>query len=169
MTNIIIQFIRFAAQSFQNFSDNVTGISLATFLIIIAPMSDPVHYLFIIIHRAQLRIQSIIQIRNNRILVVTRPTIPMLIIVAVSHAPKLDSARRLADVSAARTFKLRRFCALPASLPRLSPAHPGAAARAIIATILAATFCNPSRRGGIPAPSKRRAAPRSPSFSRGQF
>lgn len=43
-------------------------------------MSDSIHYLFVIICQVQLRIQSIIQIRNNRILVVTRPTIPMLII-----------------------------------------------------------------------------------------
>lgn len=75
-----IQFIRFTAHSFQNFSDNVTSVSVATFLTIITSMSDSVHYLFIIIHRAQLRIQSIIQIRNNTILVITRSTISMLII-----------------------------------------------------------------------------------------
>lgn len=46
---IVIQSVRFAAQSFQNFSDNVISISLATFLIIIASTFDSVHYLFIII------------------------------------------------------------------------------------------------------------------------
>lgn len=35
-----MQFIRFTARSFPNPADNVAGISLATFLIIIAPMSD---------------------------------------------------------------------------------------------------------------------------------
>ena len=43
-------------------------------------MSDSIRYLFIIIRQTQLKIQSIIQIRNNRILVITKSTIPMLII-----------------------------------------------------------------------------------------
>lgn len=138
-----IQFIRFAAHSFQNFSDNVTSVSVATFLTIITSMSDSVHYLFIIIHRAQLRIQSIIQIRNNRILVITRPTISMLIIDDAFACIRIRFGAWL-DVS--RTEKRAHVLNWDVTAP-VPP---------IIATISAVTFCDVSQ-CGVPC---RSGAPR---------